>query len=385
MTEHLARIALNCVPNVGAVKVRTLINTFGTLSAVARTTPLEIEQTCCGISLELAQNIIQALNSSLGQEEVDKASTCNVTILTELDSAWPKAFADLSSPPLCLYCVGDVSLLNEPQIAIVGTRNPTLYGKDQAKRIANYLASIGLHVTSGLAFGIDTAAHRGALDVDTSANGKTIAVIGAGLDELYPQGNRPLAREIVQKKGLVISEYPFGRHADTKTFPQRNRIIVALANAILVTETANRGGTMNTVAHAQALKRPIFAIPGRIGWPSFQGNHKLIREGVAKLITHGEHIISDIKSQCACHTNINETPMADDEITSTQEATKRPLGLTQEEALVWQAADLDGSSLDDLSEQTGLPINQLLAITTCLQMRKKLRALPGGLIARIAE
>jgi DNA processing protein len=385
MSEHLARIALNCVPKVGAVKVQSLLDAFGTLADVAKVSPLAIEQSCRGIGIETANAIRSALKANIGQREVDKASQCGVTILTALSDDWPRAFDDLDSPPLALYCVGNTALLNTPQVAIIGTRAATLYGKDQAKRFAQYLASAGIHITSGLALGIDTAAHKGALEA--KALGKTIAVVGSGLDNLYPQENRPLAREIVHQGGLVISEYPFGRHADTQTFPQRNRLLAALVKGVLVAETANRGGTMNTVTHATRLKRPLFALPGRIEWPSYQGNHKLIREGIARLVTHGEHILKDLNAfKFAPHANLNEANVLTlSEASASESHDTQLLGLSELEEKVWKALDLDGVLLDDLAEATGLPAPQLLPITTRLQLRKCLRVLPGGRFARISR
>lgn len=386
MSEHLARIALNCVPKVGAVKVQSLLDAFGTLADVAKVSPLAIEQSCRGIGIETANAILSALKANIGQREVDKASQCGVTILTALSDDWPRAFDDLDSPPLALYCVGNTALLNTPQVAIIGTRAATLYGKDQAKRFAQHLASAGIHITSGLALGIDTAAHKGALEA--KALGKTIAVVGSGLDNLYPQENRPLAREIVRQGGLVFSEYPFGRHADTQTFPQRNRLLAALVKGVLVAETANRGGTMNTVTHATRLKRPLFALPGRIEWPSYQGNHKLIREGIAKLVTHGEHILEELNNVFKSTSNAtlnNANVLTLSEASASESHDTQPLGLSELEEKVWKALDLDGVLLDDLAEATGLPAPQLLPITTRLQLRKCLRVLPGGRFARISR
>ncbi len=379
MTERLARIILNTVPNVGAAKVSALINAFGSLSAAANVSANAIVESCNGIGETTAQHIHQALHSDIAEREEAKAASCHVTILTELDEAWPSCLNQLDSPPLCLYCAGDIRLLKDPQIAIVGTRQASLYGKDQAQRIARYLATVGLHITSGLAEGIDTAAHQGALQSE-GHKGKTIAVIGAALDCLYPQSNKPLAREIVQKGGLVLCEYPFGRYANTQTFPRRNRLIAALSQGILVVETAFHGGTMGTVKYGVNLGRPIFAIPGRLEWPSFYGNHKLIHEGIARLIYSPEHIINSIQDTLAMGlTSTKDQPffLADNTPKSTL-----PFGLNEQETLVWEALDLDGISLDEIAERTQLPMGQLMSITTALQIRKKIRLLPGGRYAR---
>lgn len=379
ISERHARIALNTLPGVGAIKVKTLLEAFGSLGEVANVSAYDICTCCAGISESTAEAILQTLHSSRAQEEEAKAERCSVTILTALDEAWPPALNELDSPPLCLYCAGDTRLLSATQIAIVGTRRASLYGKDQATRYARYLSTIGIHITSGLAEGIDTAAHEGALQGE-SGQGKTIAVIGAALDCLYPQNNRPLARKIVQQGGLVVSEYPFGRHADAKTFPQRNRITVALSRAVLIVETPFRGGTMNTVTHAVKLNRPCFALPGRLEWPSFYGNHKLIHEGTARLIYSPEHILDGLQDFLASgHPAAGQQPFT---LQEPAVADNTPIGLNENELALWQAIGVDGCDIDTLATRVQIPLPSLLATLSMLQVRQKVKALPGGIYAR---
>lgn len=365
-------IAVNRVPNVGAAKVAALRRAFGSLAAVREVPGEEVALRCKEIGPKLSQQIVEALNSDFAEAERERAQAQHVQILTAQDAAWPAALRELSSPPLCLYCAGDVRLLAQTQVAMVGTRRASVYGMEQARRFALGVAAAGCHVTSGLAEGIDSAAHEGALqagEVGTAA-GKTIAVIGAALDRLYPASRKPLARQIVQAGGLVVSEYAFGRNADRQTFPARNRLVAALARAVLAVETPHKSGTMITIELAEALARPLFALPGRLDWPSFAGNHALIRSARATLATHPEEILSALGS----------LPLGQGSAAAEVPALPE---LTGDERRIYEATTLDGVSLDALCASTGLPINEVMNLAIALQMRRRLRALPGGLVARV--
>ncbi len=362
-----ALIALNRVPRVGAAKVRSLERAFGSLPTAAEAGAEAIAQRCKDLGPALAAEVAHALAypEAAAQEE-RRASECSVRILTWADEAYPKRLRDLPSPPLCLYCAGDVHLLEQTQVAIIGTRRASVYGSEQAQRFALRLASVGIHVLSGLAEGIDSAAHEGALLAGAEAPGKTIAVIGAALDCVYPASRKPLAREIVRAGGLVVSEYPFGRHADAKTFPQRNRIVAALCSGLFVAEAPAKSGTLITTDFAKELGRPLYALPGRADWPGFAGNHHLLRSGEARLVTSPEQILEDFD---VLELAGMEAPPPG-----------VPLGLTPEEQRLWEAAGTEGASLDELCARTGLPLPQVLDLTMGLQMRRKLRPLPGGLL-----
>ena len=363
-------IALNRVPRVGAAKVRSLERAFGALEEAVRVTPEQIAERCKDIGPQLAEEIVDALRSDFAEREEDRAARANVRILTWLDAAYPDTLRDLSSAPLCLYCAGDASLLRQTQVAIVGTRAASVYGAEQARRFAHRLAQAGIHVTSGLAEGIDSAAHEGALLGGAEGSGRTLAAVGTALDCLYPTSRKPLAREIARSGGLVLSEYPFGRHGDAKTFPQRNRIIAALARATLIVETAARGGTLITADFAKDFGRALYAIPGRVDWPGFAGNHKLLRDGDARLVTSPEHILEDFGTL-----DLGD-PLA------LGEAPADPIGLSPDEKRVWDAIGTDECSLDQLAQRTGLPLPALTATVIALQMQRRLRPLPGGLLRR---
>ena len=374
-TEADCLIAVNRVPQVGAAKVESLRRVFGSLQAAAEADPAEIADLCKDLGPKLARQVVEAMRSDFAAEERERAKRSSTTILTAEDAAWPKAFKALASPPLCLYCVGNLALLEQTQVAIVGTRDASIYGTEQAKRFALGLAEAGVVVTSGLARGIDSAAHEGALEagvVNANRAGRTIAVIGAALDRLYPAPNKPLARRIVREGGLAISEYAFGRKADRQTFPARNRLVAALTRAVLVVETPKKGGTIITAEMAEALGHDILAVPGRLDWPSFAGNQVLIRDGRARLVTHPEEILERLGALSLAPAATPQTPAAPSGLE----------GLTELERKVVSAVPPDGISIDGLCAQTGLPIPDVTSTVIALQMRRKLRPLPGGLVAR---
>ncbi len=354
---------------MGALKVRSLERAFGSLENAAQQSAEVVAQKCKDVGPELAREIVEALRSDFAERELERAAGCHVTILTWADDAYPESFRELDSPPLCLYCAGNLSLLRQPSVAMIGTRRASIYGTEQAQRFALQLAQAGIHVLSGLAEGIDSAAHEGALLAGKEAPGKTIAIIGAALDCVYPATRKPLARDIVRSGGLVISEYPFGRHADRKTFPQRNRLVAALARAVLVVESPQKSGTLITVDFAKALHRDIYALPGRCDWANFAGNHALLRAGTATLVTSPAHILETFDALA-----LAEHPEEVQE--------ELPVGLSEEEQMIYRAVDVEGISLDGLCERTGLPMAKVMSLTIALQMRRKLRPLPGGRVCR---
>jgi DNA processing protein len=214
----------------------------------------------------------------------------NHHLVTFLDSDYPQLLKEIPDPPLALFVIGDRALLSYPQLAIVGSRNPSNLGRDIAQQFAHYLAAAGLTITSGLALGIDAAAHEGAL----AANGKTIAVCGTGLDTVYPARHRDLA-ERISRTGAIVSEFPLGTKPDPYNFPQRNRIISGLSMGTLVVEAALRSGSLITAHAALEQGREVFAIPGSIHNPLAKGCHQLIRQG-AKLVETGQDIVEDLGS-----------------------------------------------------------------------------------------
>lgn len=218
---------------------------------------------------------------------VDNCKLQNIEIITMANDSYPKLLKETDMPPLLLYCKGDVSLLNANCIAIVGTRRPSRYGKDTTVQFASALSRSGLCIVSGLADGIDTEAHRAALD----SGGKTIAVLGSGLNEIYPQANVGLAREI-EKTGLLVSEYKPNEKPQTYYFPARNRIIAGLSKAVLITEAGEKSGSMHTKNYALDYNRNLFAVPARITDKTARGTNLIIKNLQASIVLEPQDILT---------------------------------------------------------------------------------------------
>lgn len=373
-TQRAALIAVNRLPGVGAAKVRSLERVYGSLPALKDYKAEEIARKCKDLSARQILEIQTAIASSTAAHEEARAKASNVTILTWLDDAYPESLRALPTAPLCLYCAGDVRLLKQTQVAMIGTREASIYGKEQAQRFGLALATAGIHVTSGLAHGIDTASHEGALLAGATAPGKTIAVLGAALDCIYPSDQKPLAVRIVRSGGLVISEYPFGRHADAKTFPQRNRIVAALSKGTFVVETAVRGGTLITVNYAQQFGRVVYALPGRVDAHSFAGNLKLIRNGEARLVRCPEDILDDF----------GELDLREGRPSiGTPSQQSLPLGLSADEETLYKALGSEELSVDELVQKTGLNTAAIGVAIVGLQFKRRVVSRPGGRIRRV--
>jgi len=287
LTERQAFMILNDLPNIGPISLNRLLAEFGgdpvrILSADRRR--LEAVR---GVGPETSAAVLNwEQHFNLAREE-EKLAQAGATFLTTRDEGYPKLLKEIHDPPIGLYRKGNY-LFEQPGIAIVGSRRTTLYGQAVAKKLGADLARLGFCVVSGLARGIDTAAHEGAL----LAGGRTAAVLGTGLDIIYPSENLGLYRRIAEE-GAVLSEFPFGRKADRQSFAMRNRIVSGMCEAIVVVESDVNGGAMITARFAGEQGRLIFAVPGRIDQPSSAGCHQLIRDG-ATLLTSVDDILNEL-------------------------------------------------------------------------------------------
>ncbi|KPC49441.1 hypothetical protein WG78_21145 [Amantichitinum ursilacus] len=281
------------------------------------------------------------------------------------DDAYPAQFLELPDAPLFFFCKGRVELLQQPALAIVGSRNATVGAIDNAERFAETLSASGLTVVSGLAAGIDAAAHRGGL----RGPGSTIAFVGTGLDRVYPASNRQLAHQIAAA-GLIISEFMLGEGPIKDHFPRRNRLIAALARGCLVVEAAMGSGSLITARQANEMGREVFAIPGSIHSPLAKGCHHLIKQG-AKLVESAE----DIMTELAWDSSAVQTPV-------TPAATAAQLDATEQKVL--QAAGFDPVDADTLGLRVGLTPDRLCAILLALEMKGVLFTLPGNRYQRRA-
>lgn len=360
MTEREARIAFNMIPTVGAVTLAQLMReTHGSAAD--------------------AYDFYPEKKDWEGKEpdwkgEIERAASKHVKLITDLDPEYPTQLKEIASPPLVLYVVGDVSVLSQPGVAMVGTRRATTYGRETAEKFAMGLAHTGWAIFSGLATGIDAAAHRGAL----SAGGKTAGVLGGALDMFYPESNRGLARQMIEQGGCVVSEFPFGRQPDSQTFPQRNRIVSGLSRGVVAVECPLRSGTLITCMRANEQGRSVMAVPGRVDWPSSEGCHNLIRDG-ARMVTCVDDILEELTPIAKRTLSTNSAKR--DSPTVHADFTHPEVKLSIEEALVLRNVSESGIPVDVVANASQLPIAKVNALLVALRLKGRIRFLPGNRVA----
>ena len=358
MTESQAYVAFNLTDNVGFATVSELVAKAGSVTAAWDAWPKKISRTGGAVDVE---------------SEFSKAKKFGVQIVTPVDADYPVQLKNAPGAPLALYVKGDAKALAKSAIAMVGTRRATAYGRDLANRLSHDLAQAGWCIVSGLALGIDAEAHRGALD----GGGLTVGVIGSGLDCFYPEENRELAREIVKKGGAVVSEFPFGRPPDQKTFPIRNHVVAALSRGVVAVEAPVRSGTLITTGIAADLGRTVMAVPGRVGDRMSSGCLKLIRDG-AILVRDVDDVLEAMSELLPRSSSpIPHPPSLIPHPSSDPDTPKYSV----EEALVMLHVDADGISMDELIRKTKLPASKVNALAMSLRIKGFVRFLPGNRIA----
>ncbi len=364
ISERESFVAFNLTDKVGSVGLERLVAAAGSVSAAWEAYPGKVARS--GGEIDWSR-------------EFSLAKRYGVEIVTPADAAYPPRLLEQPSHPLALYIKGDAGLLTSSSVAIVGTRRATPYGLDQAFKIAKGLAEEGWTVVSGLALGIDAEAHRGAL----AAGGKTVGVIGSGLDEFYPEENRALAREIVEKGGAVVSEFPFGRYPDTQTFPQRNHTVAALACGVVAIEAPLKSGTLITTLCAADMGRVVMAVPGRVDSRSSAGCLALIRDG-ARLVRSAADVIGEISplspAAVGAKPRTRGTPRAVDGGQPGKKPSPAP-AYSLEEALVMREVDAEGVQMDVLIRRTGLPAEKVNALCMSLRLKGRVRFFPGNRVA----
>jgi DNA processing protein len=358
--ELAAWLRLTLVPGVGGEARRALLKNFGLPEAIFAASSGALARV---VDSALAELLLRHdCAADIGAALAWAAQPGN-RLLTLADADYPQSLLGSDDPPVLLYAKGRVELLNRPALAIVGSRNATAQGLRDAEAFAKALGESGLCIVSGLALGIDAAAHRGAL---ASAAG-TVAVIGTGADRLYPARNEVLARAIAEQ-GVVISEFPLGTPPLAGNFPRRNRVIAGLALGCLVVEAAPRSGSLITARMAADAGREVFAIPGSIHSPLSHGCHQLIRQG-AKLVETARDILEELRW---------ETPLADPAVS--------PAGAGLQSAQEEQVLAFLGDApcpLEALAERSGLTPGELLAILLPMELAGRIAQLPGGLYQRL--
>lgn len=368
---HWLRLTL--IPGVGGETRRQLLKRFGLPEAVFSAGAAALQAT---IGASLTERLFAHDCRAAVATALDWANQPGNRILTLADDDYPRSLLASADPPVLLYVKGDPSLLNRPAVAVVGSRNATQQGEANARAFAAALSGAGLTVVSGLALGIDAAAHRGAL----TARGSTIAVIGTGADRIYPAANEPLAREIAEQ-GAIISEFSLGTPAVAANFPRRNRLIAGLCRGCLVVEAAERSGSLITARLAAESGREVFAVPGSIHSPQSKGCHKLIRQG-AKLVETAQDILEELRWEAIVAPVAGGFP-EDAPLPGPTSAGRIPAAATGEEAAVLAALGHDPTDLDTLTERTGLTPGQLLAMLLPLELDGRINQLPGGRYQRL--
>jgi DNA processing protein len=279
LTRKLQWLALLLTPGVGAGRARKLVEHFGEAGRIFAASLTELE--AFGLPAAAAQGIGLGKSLELASEEYDHAREQEAALIVPGDAEYPKRLLEIYDPPLVLYLKGNAEVLDKPGISVVGTRHPTPYGVGMAERLACDLAAHGLIIFSGMARGIDTAAHRGALN----AHGQTVAIWGTGIDEVYPKENRKIADQILETGGAIITEFPLGTFPAPQNFPVRNRIISGISLGTLVIEAAEYSGTRVTARCALEQGRDVFAVPGNVTSKNSWGPNTLIKQGAALVAT----------------------------------------------------------------------------------------------------
>jgi DNA processing protein len=283
-------LALALTPGLGPTKARRVIEFFGSVQALFQASLTELE--AAGLRAVSAQSLGTGRSMELAQDELGKAAAADARIIGLDDPGYPMQLKQIYDPPLILYVRGDEAVISQPGIALVGTRHPTPYGSGMAERLACDLAARGLVIFSGMARGIDTAGHRGAI----AAKGKTVAVWGTGVDVVYPKENTRLVEQILALGGAVISEFPIGTFPAPQNFPIRNRIISGISLGVLVVEAAEYSGTRITARCALEQNREVFAVPGNVTNKGSWTPNTLIKQG-AKLVATWEDVWEELPTQ----------------------------------------------------------------------------------------
>ena len=366
MTPTEACIALNMLPTMGPVRLRKLLEVFETPDRVLTARPNAL-RAVDGVGHEVADQIANWENIVDLPAELERIRQFGATILTADSPLYPRQLREIHAPPIVLYVWGELTERDQHAIAVIGSRRTTHYGTESAKKLAYQLAYAGLTVISGLARGIDTAAHQGAL----AAKGRTVAVIGSGLSNIYPPENATLAEKIRSGNGAVVSEFSMQIEPDRQTFPMRNRIISGWSHGILVVEAGLNSGALITAAQALEQGRSVYAVPGHINAPSAHGSNRLIQQG-AKLVMDASDVLDDLQILLP-------------ETRPSPEAAVRALpSLTVDERRIFDAIEATETSIDDIAMKSQLPSATVSSTLLRLELKRLVKQLPGKYFVKLA-
>ena len=353
LIEKLEWLSLSKIDGLDCQTFCQLLKTFGSPSEIYRKKFKELRAV---VSEKIALEIGQGVDQTGLKDTLTWLAQANNHIVTLADPDYPKALLEIADPPPLLYAKGNIALLNKLSIAIVGSRNASVQGEKNAEAFAQGLAVHGLCIVSGLALGIDGAAHRGAL----KAKGDTIAVVGTGLDMVYPAQHRDLAHQIASS-GLIISEFPLGTLSKPQNFPRRNRLISGLSLGCLVVEANLKSGSQITARLSAEQGREVFAIPGSIHSPLAKGCHQLIKQG-AKLVDSLQDIVEELNLSKAVSATLAEENSP----------------TNQDQQTLLESMGYDAISIESLVQLTGLTVSTLSSMLTLLELEGRITGLAGG-------
>ncbi len=358
MTEKLPWLALRAIPGVGLVLFQRLVQAFGAPAAVFEANLADL-RSIRGVSPAIAQAITSFRDWDRVEAQLSRLAAAEALLLTQDDPRFPPRLQEIPYPPPYLFLRGTLEPEDAQAVALVGTRSASYYGIKTCRRLAGALARRGWRVVSGLARGIDTAAHQGALE----NNGRTLAVLGCGLDVVYPPENKKFYQQIPEQ-GALISEFPLGTPPEGKNFPIRNRLISGLAWAVVVVEAGERSGTHITVQYALDQGREVLAVPGPVDSPNSLGPHRLIQQG-AKLV----HEVGDILQELPRIAGVRPPapPVAVTEA--------RPRPRPEDPLLPFLGAE--PVQLEELVQASGLPAPEVMSRLTLLELQGLIKELPG--------
>ena len=366
MDSREALVALNMIEHVGPVRVRQLLEHFGEAPAVLSASRHQLLQVR-GIGEEVADAIVAWEKSVDLGGELKRIGEFGCHILVQSDEEYPALLKQIYDPPVVLYVKGRLTTRDKNAVAMVGSRMTTHYGIETARKLAYQLAYVGVTVVSGGARGIDTAAHQGAL----SAKGRTVAVLGTGINLIFPAENAELFQRITEN-GAVITQFPFNRSADKQTFPIRNRIVAGMTLGTVVVEANLTSGALITANMAVEQGRQVFAVPGRIDSPRSKGCHELIKKG-AKLCEGAEDILSEFEYLFPA---VNRPPGVG------ETGVLPALELSENEQKAYDALTEDESSIDEVIRRSGLPASAVSVALLSLEMKRLIRQLPGKMFVK---
>ena len=360
--QEKALLVLNGLPHIGPITLARLMNKFSddavSLMKASGNELKEVE----GVGKKIATTIKDWREHFDLNKELRRIGELGASFVSFENPEYPVLLSKIADPPIGLYKKGAMSLEGLRCISIVGTRRPTLYGQRIAKKVASRLARAGFCIVSGLARGVDAAAHEGALEV----GGKTVGVLGCGIDIVYPPENEELYNRMIQE-GAILSEFPIGRPADRQTFPMRNRVVAGMCEAVIVIESARKGGSLITARMAGEQGRGVFAFPGRVDQETSAGCHELIRDG-AVLVTCAEDILDDLGTEAQ---GLLDLQLDVQEKRKEESSEPPPVSLSNEEQAIFDILKQgEALSQEAIVQESGQPAHLAAAILMALELKR---------------